>query len=146
MLPERAPQRYAKFLIPKLSRMGAKSYSRQLATAPSTLGIDYFSELVLLYALLKPPEWAEEGFMQTLYRLSALLTASGERPVIFEGSVVELTKQFPVEFFPVPLNGHVEDILGGRGGTLLYRLERANVDMFRKEPPTWQLATDDPRF
>ena len=84
--------------------------------------------------------------MQTLYRLSAVLTASGERPVIFEGSVTELTKQFPAEFFPVPLNSHVEDILGGRGGTLLYRLEQADVELWPKEPQKWQLATDDPRF
>lgn len=80
------------------------------------------------------------------YRVLGVLSASGGRSVLFEGSAMALKEQFPVASFPRPLNGHLEDILGGRGGTLIYFLEEAQIDVRSKSPPDWKITTADPRF
>lgn len=92
--------------------------------------------------------------MRRIYRLSVFLTATCTRIVEVEGLAATLLEKYPVKLYPHPFTRRAgekkgrepEDILFGRGGSILYCLEQADVELFQKEPPKWELATHDPRF
>ena len=77
------------------------------------------------------------------YRIVGMLIPGMCKHVAFEGSLRELLASYPLQQYPNTLNSWVEDILGGRGGSCLFRLE-SSENMEVNEPYVWKTA-EDPR-
>jgi hypothetical protein len=83
-----------------------------------------------------------------LFRVIVTQSESGVRHIEFEGSLAALQSRFPVDQYPTPLNRHVEDICQGRGGSLIFSVQRSEMppgSALAKELP-WEPVAADPRF
>lgn len=80
------------------------------------------------------------------YRVMGLLTNSLEVvSVLPSASLDELKLTFPLDEYPRTIQGYVDDIRFGRGGTIMYSLfERKRS--WSSRAPEWERAKDDPRL
>ena len=75
------------------------------------------------------------------YRIVGMLTQGMCEHVVFEGSVRELNARYPFHLYPNTISKWIEDVLGGRGGSCLFRLQSSeNTEV--NEPSVWKTAMD----
>lgn len=75
------------------------------------------------------------------YRIVGILTQSMCEHVVFEGSLGELSASYPPNQYPNTLSKWVEDVLGGRCGSCLFRLESSENTKVN-ERYVWKTALD----
>ena len=75
------------------------------------------------------------------YRIVGMLTHGMCEHVVFEGSLRELSASYPLQQYPNILGSWVEDILGGRAGSCVFRLESSENTKVN-ERYVWKTAVD----